>query len=154
MGKVHANICFNTTASLKKHYDTVPNVPCLRYSACRSRQCSMVIIHVPGLRKLEAVHKRFTKRLPGLSDLPTATVSSRTWSEEPRTQTLRRPLVYVYKILLVLVKWTQTHCLISIRDRPYADTIIVYVPQCVALTLLFYCFFADRVINPRKRSAI
>ena len=59
-------------------------------------------------------------------------------------------ILYMFiKSCSVWLRQTQTHCLLFPRVHLNADKIIVYVPQCIALTLIFYLSFArpNQIIN-------
>ena len=119
----------------------VYNIPLVEYTSVAQSSC-----HVTAIHKLESVQrfgftKRFAKRPHGMSD--------NSYRDRLDSLTLRQlgaQFDYVYKIHCDLVETDTNSLLIFTLVHPFATTIIVYIPQCFTLSLLF--FSANRVINP------
>ena len=92
--------------------------------------------HVTVIRKIELVHRRITKRPPVLSDIPYHDRLVPLDSDSFELRRLRADLVHVHKILFGLSEIDSNSLFTLAVVLPYADAIIVDVPQCVALTLL------------------
>ena len=100
------------------------------------------------LCKLESVQRCFTKRLPGLSDIPYRDRLVRLGLDSLELRRIRPDLVDVYKILFGLVEIDPNSLVTlyigpSVRRQNYR----LRSTYCVVLTLLFF-FLAHRIINP------